>query len=54
MKGYKANGLVIESSERRAIQKKQPGSRVWTLFIECVSAISKALYLIVIFKGKSV
>jgi hypothetical protein len=28
MKGYGANGLVVRSSERRTIQKKQPGSRV--------------------------
>jgi hypothetical protein len=27
---------------------------VWTLFIECISAISKELDLLVIFKGKSV
>jgi hypothetical protein len=26
IKGYRANGLVVESSERRSIQKKQPGS----------------------------
>jgi hypothetical protein len=28
MEGYRANGLVVESFERRAIQKKQPGSCV--------------------------
>jgi hypothetical protein len=26
MEGYEANGLVVKSFERRAIQKKQPGS----------------------------
>jgi 4-hydroxybenzoate polyprenyltransferase len=54
MEGYGANGLVVESSERRSIQKKQPGSCVWTLFIECVLATGKALFSLVIFKGKSV
>jgi isochorismate hydrolase len=54
IEGYGANGLVVGSSERRSIQKKQPGSRAWTLFIECISATSKALLLLVIFKGKSV
>ena len=54
MEGFRANGLVVGSSERRSIQKKQPGSRAWTLFIECVSATSKALLPLVIFKGKSV
>jgi hypothetical protein len=54
MEGYGANGLVVGSSERRAIQKKQPGSRAWTSFIECVSATGNALHPIVIFKGKSV
>jgi isochorismate hydrolase len=27
MEGHRANGLVVRSSERRSIQKKQPGSR---------------------------
>jgi hypothetical protein len=54
MEGFGANGLVVGSSERRSIQKKQPGSRAWTSFIECVSATGKALTPLVIFKGKSV
>jgi hypothetical protein len=54
IEGFGANGLVLGSSEKHLIQKKQPGSRVWTSFIECVSATSKALSLLVIFKGKSV
>jgi hypothetical protein len=54
MEGYGANGLVVGSSERRSIQKKQPGSRAWTSFIECISATGKALPPLVIFKGKSV
>jgi 4-hydroxybenzoate polyprenyltransferase len=54
IKGYRAIGLVVGSSERRFIQKKQPGSRAWSSFIECVSATRKALLPLVIFKGKSV
>jgi 4-hydroxybenzoate polyprenyltransferase len=54
MEGYGANRLVVRSSERRSIQKKQPGSRAWTLFIECILATGKALLSLVIFKGKSV
>jgi hypothetical protein len=54
MEGMGANGLVVGSSNRRAIQKKQPGSRAWTSFIECISATGKALLPLVIFKGKSV
>jgi hypothetical protein len=54
MEGLGVNGLVVGSSQRRSIQKKQPGSRAWTSFIECVSASGKALLPLVIFKGKSV
>ncbi|KJZ69712.1 hypothetical protein HIM_10906 [Hirsutella minnesotensis 3608] len=54
MEGLGENGLVVGSSERRSIQKKTPGSRAWTSFIECVSATGKALPPLVIFKGKSV
>ena len=54
MEGCGANGLVVGSSARRSIQKKQPGSRAWTSFIECVSAAGRALPPLVIFKGKSV
>ena len=54
MEGCGANGLVVGSSERRSIQKKKPGSRAYTSFIECVSATGKALFLLVIFKRKSV
>jgi hypothetical protein len=54
MEGIGANGLVVGSSERRSIQKKQPGSRAWTSFIKCISASGKALPPLVIFKGKSV
>jgi hypothetical protein len=36
------------------MQKKQPGSRAWILFIECISATGVALSLLVMFKGKTV
>jgi 4-hydroxybenzoate polyprenyltransferase len=48
------NGLVVGSAYKRFIQKKQPGLRAWTSFIECISALGRALYPLVIFKGKSV
>ena len=54
IEGVGANGLVVGSSERRSIQKKQPSSRAWTSFIKCISANRKALSPLVIFKGKSV
>lgn len=54
MEGQGENGLVVGSAEKRFIQKKQPGSRVWTSFIECISAAGKALKPLVIYKGKSV
>jgi hypothetical protein len=54
LEGKGSNGLVLGSAEKTAIQKKQPGSRAWTSFIECISATGTALPPLVIFKGKSV
>jgi hypothetical protein len=54
MEGLGENGLVVGSSEKRAIQKKFPGSRTWTSFLECISATGVPLPPLVIFKGKSV
>ena len=54
MEGLGENGLVVGNSERRSVQKKTPGSRVWTSFIECVSATGTALPPLVMFKGKYV
>ncbi|KAM4063976.1 DDE superfamily endonuclease [Hirsutella rhossiliensis] len=54
MEGLGENGLVVGSAEKRSVQKKTPGSRVWTSFIECVSAAGTFLPPPVIFKGKSV
>jgi 4-hydroxybenzoate polyprenyltransferase len=54
MEGFGANGLVVGNAEKRSIQKKQPGSRAWTSFLECISATGKALTPLVIFKGKTV
>ena len=52
MEGQGLNGLVVGSAQKRFIQKKQPGSRAWTSFIKCISATGRALFLLVIFKGK--
>jgi hypothetical protein len=54
MEGQGENGLVVGSVDRHQIQKKQPGSKTWTSFIECVSALGKALHPLLRFKGKSV
>jgi hypothetical protein len=54
MEGQGENGLVVGSVQKRFTQKKQPGSKAWTSFIECISAIGKALHPLVMFKGKSV
>ena len=54
MEGLGENGLVVGSADKRSIQKKFPGSRTWTSFLECVSATGVALPPLVIFKGKSV
>lgn len=54
MEGQGENGLVVGSAQKRFIQKKQPGGRTWTSFIECVSALGHALRPLVIYKGKSV
>lgn len=48
------NGLVLGSHKKRSIQRKQPGSRVWTSFLKCISAEGIALPPAVIFKGKLV
>jgi hypothetical protein len=54
MEGQGENGLVVGSIHKRFIQKKQPGSKAWTSFIECISATGVALHPLVMFKGKSV
>jgi hypothetical protein len=54
MEGQRSNGLVLSSKETKAIQRRDPGSRAWTSFIECISATGKRLPPVVIFKGKSV
>ena len=54
MEGMGTNGLVVGSSGRKSVQKKMPGSKAWTSFIECISATGVALPPLVIFKGKTV
>jgi DDE superfamily endonuclease/Psq-like protein/Tc5 transposase-like DNA-binding protein len=54
MEGMGDNGLVVGSVGKRFIQKKHPGSRAWTSFIECISATGRSLHPLVIFKGKSI
>jgi 4-hydroxybenzoate polyprenyltransferase len=54
MEGQGTNGLVVGSSQTRAVQRKVPSSRAWTSFLECISATGVSLPPAVIFKGKSV
>jgi 4-hydroxybenzoate polyprenyltransferase len=54
MEGIRDNGLVVRSANKRFIQKKHPGSKAWTSFIECINVTGKALHPLVIWKGKSV
>ncbi|KAK8012204.1 hypothetical protein PG989_000464, partial [Apiospora arundinis] len=51
LEGIGSNGLVIRSTENRPIRKKQPGSKAWTSFIECISALGRTIPPLVIFKG---
>ena len=54
MEGMGSNGLVLGRVGRRVTQKKTPGAKAWTSFIECISATGVALPPIVIFKGKTI
>jgi hypothetical protein len=54
MKGIGDNGPVVRSANKRFIQKKHLRSKAWTLFIECINATGRALYPLVIWKGKLV
>ena len=54
MEGQGTNGLVVGSANRRFVQRKQPGSKAWTSFIECINAEGQALSPLVLFKGKTV
>jgi 4-hydroxybenzoate polyprenyltransferase len=52
--GEGTNGIVIGPEGRKVIAWKSNGSRVWSSFIECISATGKACPPLVIFKGLSV
>lgn len=54
LEGQGTNGLVLGSSQKVAVRRKQPGSRAWTSFVECISATGRSLPPLVIFKGQSV
>lgn len=54
LEGRGSNGLVLGHAEKKAIMKKQPGSRCWTTIIECISATGQILPPLVIFKGLTV
>ncbi|KAL8329939.1 hypothetical protein RB597_005300 [Gaeumannomyces tritici] len=52
--GRTGNGLTLGLAGTRALHRKEPGSRTWTSFIECVSADGHWLRPLIIFKGKHV
>ncbi|KAL8356743.1 hypothetical protein RB601_001856 [Gaeumannomyces tritici] len=52
--GRTGNGIVLGLAGARALQRKDPGSRTWTSFIECISATGVSLPPLIIFKGKNV
>jgi 4-hydroxybenzoate polyprenyltransferase len=54
LEGQGSNGLIIRSSEMKALIKKQSGSRNWTTFVEYISVTGVALPSLVIMKGKTV
>ncbi|KAL2128698.1 hypothetical protein VTI74DRAFT_8819 [Chaetomium olivicolor] len=54
MEGQGSNGLVVGIRGRKAVLRKQPRSRQWSSFLECISATGVSLSPAVIFKGKSV
>ena len=54
IKGQGVNRLVVRSTRKRFIQKKQLSSYAQTLFIAYILATKKALTLLVIFKEKTV
>ena len=54
LEGRGSNGLVLGSSNRRSIVKKQPGTRCWTTIIECISETGQALSPLVIFESQTV
>jgi hypothetical protein len=53
IEGMGDNSLVVGSAYKRFIQKKQPGSRAWTSFIECIFVLGRALYPLVIVTAKT-
>jgi len=53
MEGQGTNGKVFGDEEGLSVLRKQPGSRVWTSFIECISAAGVALKPLIIWKGKT-
>jgi 4-hydroxybenzoate polyprenyltransferase len=52
-KGARSNGIVLGPEGRKLVTRKSNGGKVWTSFLECISATGKACPPLVIFKGKS-
>lgn len=50
--GQGSNGLAVGSANIEVVRRQDPGDREWTSFIECISAVGRAIPPLVIFKGK--
>jgi hypothetical protein len=48
IEGIRDNSLVVKNANKRFIQKKHPGLKAWTLFIEYINATGRALHPLVI------
>ena len=53
IEGQGNNGLVLGNAEKNIVLQKNPGSRIWTTIVECISADGRALTPLVIFKGET-
>ena len=53
MEGQGHNGLVLGNAEKTVALQKNPGSRIWTTIVECISADGRVLTPLVIFKGET-
>ncbi|KAM4066766.1 DDE superfamily endonuclease [Hirsutella rhossiliensis] len=50
MEGLGENGLVVGNAEKRSVQKKTPGARVWTSFIEANRSSNNGLQDLSLFR----
>ncbi len=54
MQSIGTNGLILGIIEKQKTFKKDPGQREWTTIIEYISANSRHLQPLIIFRGKNI